>query len=300
MDDFLATSFVSVPRSSPRMRRRAGWASIGAAALSCAVLGCADESPPRFLEGELAVETEGGRINVSWPAAQDDVELDAYVVYVDGQAAARLDSDTREYSLLGVPERTTCTLGVAAMDAAGNESLLLENTVIVPDRTPPAFPTEMPLMANGDEEEVTLRWPASTDAGAVRYVVFAGEDEIGTATSTTLTLPRAVVGSNPGEPSVVAIDDAGNRSPALRSRWVWNLGMALVPLSASIPSFDGSDALVAFIPSGLDDDSEFVRTMRESAEYATSEDGLGGLGDEAGGGLGTWIPEPGGGLGGLP
>lgn len=200
---------------------------LGFTGLVLACLGCADETPPQFASGELTFAPTEDHLEVGWPHATDDRHVDAYIVRVDGTAVARVGRDTLAYTVEGVRERTSRALRVTAVDASGNESAPLEGTYAVPDRTPPSFAADARLTAASDEAEVTFRWSSASDEGALQYRVFVGEREIGAAAETTLTVPRAAVGEAPGEPSVVAIDDAGLRSTALRGRWVWNLRMGL-------------------------------------------------------------------------
>ncbi len=199
------------------------WIPLGLArcSLGTALLlgGCADETPPRFA-GELSLALTDDQLEATWPAASDDVRVEAYLVHVDGAAVARLDRDALGYTLEGVQERTTRTLWVTAVDASGNESAPLEASLSVPDRTPPLFPADARMTVTGDSEQVTLSWPPATDEGAVHYVVFSGEHEIGTVTVPTFTLSRAAVDAAwEAETTVLAIDDADNRSSTLASRW---------------------------------------------------------------------------------
>jgi hypothetical protein len=216
----LAPMYVpAAPDVPPALR----WIALGLArcSLGTALLlgGCADETPPRFA-GELSLALTDDQLEATWPAASDDVRVEAYLVHVDGAAVARLDRDTLGYTLEGVRERTTRTLRVTAVDASGNESAPLEAGLSVPDRTPPLFPADARMTVTGDSEAVTLSWPPATDEGAVHYVVSSGDHEIGTVTVPTFTLSRAAVDAAwEAETTVLAIDDADNRSSTLASRW---------------------------------------------------------------------------------
>ncbi len=186
---------------------------------SLVVGGCADQPPPRFT-GELTLALTEDQLAATWPAASDDVRVEAYLVHVDGAAVARLGRDTLSYTLQSVQERATRLVRVTAVDAAGNESAPLEASFSVPDRTAPRFPTDARMTATGNSLEVTLHWPPASDEGAVHYVVRSGERELGTVTEPTFTLPRAAVDADfSAETSVLAIDDADNQSAALVSRW---------------------------------------------------------------------------------
>lgn len=281
--------------------------SIGALLLG----GCADHTPPRFA-GELTVALAGDQLAATWPAASDDVQVDAYLVHVDGKAVARFGRETLQYTVEGLRERTTRTVRVTAVDAAGNQSAPLDASLAVPDRTPPRFPAGARLdVTAADLAQVTLSWPAASEEGAVRYVVLSEGREIGAVTLPTFTISRAAVDADfSAEISVQAIDDADNRSSALVCHWEQFLlspkrreelerdGLRLrawrasdeLPLRDILGEYHGSTA------DTLADELISVATSQPLPQHAAGagDDGVGGCISPCGeGGTAVFPPAPG-------
>jgi chitodextrinase len=185
---------------------------------------CADGTPPHFAEGaELALRAEDGRLAASWPAAEDDREVAAYLVTVNGTPVAR-QSGT-EYAVGEAAELASFRVSVTAVDAAGNESAPLAAEATMPDRTPPSFSelAHIDLTATGRPGEpartLTVAWTAATDNAAVTgYEVRAEDALLGTTEATQLEVPGVALGSDYAV-TVVALDAADLRSAPLTARW---------------------------------------------------------------------------------
>jgi len=270
------------PTVPPALQWLLGFArcSVG---VSLLLSGCADQTPPRFA-GELTLALTGTHIDATWPAATDDLRVEAYLIHLDGAAVARLDRDTLGYIVDGLQERTTRAVRVTAVDAAGNESMPLEATLSIPDRTLPLFPADARMNATGDLRQVTLTWPPATDEGAVHYVVFTGNQEVGTVILPTFTFSRAAVDADfSADTSVQAIDDAGNRSLALVSRWEqfflspqWREERRLAERAAEARlAHDGEVNLFLPLFGANDADTAFEDVLAGQAVYGSASDGVG-------------------------
>ena len=185
---------------------------------------CTDGTPPHFADGAaLTLRAEDGRLAASWPAAEDDRGLDAYLVTVNGTPVARQAGTA--YAIGEAAELATFRVSITAVDAAGNESAPLAAEATMPDRTPPSFSelAHIDLTATGSLGEpartLTVAWNAATDNAAVTgYEVRAGEALLGTTEATQLEVPGVALGPDYAV-SVVAIDAADLRSAPLTARW---------------------------------------------------------------------------------
>ncbi len=206
--------------------------------LSLLVAGC-DRTPPSFPEGAaLAAQRHEATLTLSWPAATDDDEVAAYVVFDDARPLG--ESTTTTFDLEG-PRRTTL-FRVRARDASGNVGEPVSLRVTPFDRIAPRFPTRAQLDLQRDGDALVLGWPsANDDIGVVGYVVTIdgqamslGEDQ--------RTWRSPVADDATVDCSVVALDAAGNRSDALTARAIPG---AVAPSAAAVRGLD--------VPPGLND-----------------------------------------------
>jgi chitodextrinase len=168
--------------------------------------------------GSVTVAADGAQsVAVSWTAADDNVGVDHYLVYIDGHLA----DATSALSVSGIAatDGATHQLAVAAVDAAGNVGPPATATITLAavDTQPPAAPTNLQAAAR-HHRRVSLSWNASTDnqSGTITYKIFRGRRRIATVTTTSFVdrTPRI----RRYRYRVKAIDAAGNRS--VFSAWV--------------------------------------------------------------------------------
>lgn len=112
-------------------------------------------------------------VNLSWNPASDDVAVTGYNVYQDSvKIQTVLGTST---SILGLTQLTTYNFGVAAIDAAGNESLptsviVTTGTEAAPDTIPPSVPANLAISAGSNS--AIFSWDPSTDERAVAgYII---------------------------------------------------------------------------------------------------------------------------------
>ncbi|WP_330632934.1 endo-1,4-beta-xylanase [Halocatena halophila] len=89
-----------------------------------------DTTPPATPSGLSVPETTAETVTLSWEAATDTggSGLDQYVVTVDGTTTQTVPAGTTQTTLSGLTPETTYSIGVSAVDGAGNESAATTTT----------------------------------------------------------------------------------------------------------------------------------------------------------------------------
>jgi uncharacterized delta-60 repeat protein len=152
-------------------------------------------------------------IDLSWTAATDNVAVTGYRIFRDGGPLPLNTVNGTTFSDAG--QSGTHSYGVAAIDAAGNQSGLsniVSATAVGGDITPPAAPAALTATANLAAGTIELSWAAATDdVGVTGYRVFRdnGSTAISTVVGTTFN-DTGQLGTHVY--AVAAIDAAGNQS----------------------------------------------------------------------------------------
>ena len=165
-------------------------------------------------------------ITLSWNPSSDNTGVTGYRTYLNGNQVGTSPSTSYGYSNLSCG--TGYTLGVAAVDAAGNVSgiaTLAKQTAACSDTTPPSAPGTLTGTA-ASSTEIDLSWGAATDnVGVAGYQIWrcqgAGCTTYSQLTQTTgstttykdlSTAPATTYGYE-----VRALDAAGNTGPYTNS-----------------------------------------------------------------------------------
>jgi chitodextrinase len=180
-------------------------------------------TPPENLEAEALGPTE---VSLSWSASEDDVAVQGYTVYRDGDEVATVEGTT--YADTGLEPETEYVYEVQAFDAAGNRSDR-SDPVTVP--TPPAPDEKAPTAPAGLTARITrtpapgpspgsgpctvdLSWGSSTDNTRVAgYRIYRNGNETATVDGATTTYTDPNLDDGDYTYTVEAFDEAGNRSP---------------------------------------------------------------------------------------
>ena len=127
------------------------------------------------------LHSEDTSVYLSWGAVSDNVGVDRYEIFRNGEPSA-ISVTTATYGLLtGLAPATAYSFTVEAVDKAGNRTRsdsLAVTTTDLPDRSPPTVP--MDLAADGvGHDRFTLSWLGSTDdVGIKEYVASFGGQSI--------------------------------------------------------------------------------------------------------------------------
>jgi chitodextrinase len=150
-------------------------------------------------------------LELSWPAATDDVGIDHYVITVDGGEAVTVDGELTSATVPNLQPAVTILIGLRAVDPAGNGSSELTTTKTTPDGGPPTWVGDE-LTATAGMTDVYLSWTTATDDVAVTgYRVFQDGQQIAEQANSELL----VAGLGPSTEytfKVEAGDAAGNWS----------------------------------------------------------------------------------------
>ena len=178
---------------------------------------------PRSVPGhDPAVDADGPRdergrrrprATLSWTASTDNVGVTGYRVFRGGTQVGTPSATS--YSFTGLTCGTTYTLGVAAVDAAGNVSGTATKTRHhrrLPGHHRPVD-ADRPRDERGRPDLASrCRWTASTDnVGVTGYRVFRDGTQVGTPAATSFAFSGLTCGTT-YTLGVAAVDAAGNVS----------------------------------------------------------------------------------------
>jgi glucose/arabinose dehydrogenase len=175
-------------------------------------------APAELTAGGLTCET----VTLTWSAASDDVGVDAYDIYHDGQLVRSVPGTARS-ATLPVVGGATWGWYVNARDAAGNVSQAGPTVSVTPpfceaDGEPPTVPAG--LTGTADGTTVVLTWTAATDDVAVTaYLVYRDGVVVGTVSGSAASPPATTFTDSGLSPAtayryaVAARDAQGNVSP---------------------------------------------------------------------------------------
>ena len=206
-----------------------------------------DTTPPVGPASLTATAVSGGEVDLSWPAATDNVGVTGYLVErctgAGCSSFAQVATPTAtSYKDTAVNAGTAYGYRVRATDAAGNlgsYSATATATTPAPDTTPPARPASLTATAVS-AGEVDLSWPAATDnVGVTGYLVerctgagCSSFAQVATPTATSYKDTAVDAGTAYGY-RVRATDAAGN------------LGSYSATATATTPAPTGPSGLVA-------------------------------------------------------
>lgn len=181
----------------------------------------ADDTAPPTAPTDLRVTERGPTyVDLTWTAATDEGRSGLYLYGVDVRKYpwTTEPGDVTSTSIGYLPVGWSGTIGVIAYDGAGNASERATIEVATePDTQAPEKP-QNPSVNDNAETELSVYWDAASDAGGTgvaRYEVFLGDDpEPATTTTETATRITGLTTRDTFDVRVVAVDGAGNRSPA--------------------------------------------------------------------------------------
>ncbi len=184
--------------------------NLGDASFVAVAVDLAPPQPPASLSAQWLAGPL--RVQLSWPAAVDDVGVVAYELSRDGVVLGR--TATTSFVDSAVAPATTYSYSVVAIDAAGNRSASTSASLTTAgDATAPSTPSGLTAKAASGPRRVKLSWAASSDdAGVTGYRVYRDDALIATV-GVTKYVDSAVAASTTYRYAVGAVDAAGNESP---------------------------------------------------------------------------------------
>ena len=203
-----------------------------------------DTQPPTQPSSVWQVAVTSSSVTIGWGAASDNFGVIGYEILSDGSLAGF--TATTQYAVSGLACGTMHTLGVQALDAAGNRSpaaSVLMATSPCPDSAAPSTPGQL-VVTSSNETSVTLSWTASSDnVGVVGYQVYRDAAAVGS----TATGGYTVSGLARGKSYLIevdAYDAAGNRSG--------KSGRVVTTKACALPPAPGpGDTAAPSVPTGL-------------------------------------------------
>jgi fibronectin type 3 domain-containing protein len=153
------------------------------------------------------------RVELTWPAATDDVGVVSYEVSRDGSVLGTTPSTAFTDGAIG--PSTTYSYAVVAIDGGGHRSDPVSAVVTTPDGdlASPSTPSGLTGKAASSPRRVKLSWSASTDdVGVTGYRVHRDGAAIATTGSTSYS-DKAVAGKTKYRYAVSAFDAAWNENP---------------------------------------------------------------------------------------
>jgi fibronectin type 3 domain-containing protein len=173
-------------------------------------------APPTGLTGSSS--TPPAQVRLTWNATSDSGGPVAYRVYRNGAFVATTAETT--WTTTNVTEGSTYTFVVRGIDEQsniGDPSAPVSVTVTAPppaDVTAPSAPTGLTAQQLGSPTRVQLGWTGSTDdVGVTAYEIARDGVVLGTTAATSFA-DTAIAANRTYAYAVVALDAAGNRSPA--------------------------------------------------------------------------------------
>ena len=168
----------------------------GAASGASARNGRVDRKAPSTPTNVRVSSATSSGVSLAWNASRDNVGVQGYRVYLNGNVVARPSGPGATIS--GLSCGRAYTLGVDAYDAAGNDSPEAWATVATaacPDRQAPSTPTGFRQQA-ATQNDVVLAWDSSTDnVGVIGYGVYLNGLLRTSTAAPTVSLSGFVCGS---------------------------------------------------------------------------------------------------------
>jgi chitodextrinase len=213
-----------------------------AIAIVASTAACPDREAPSTPGNLVQSESSEASVRVSWSASTDGVGVVGYGIYLGGLLVAT--TAELSYAFPGLDCGSSYTIGVAASDAAGNQSAqasLIIATKACSRRGAPSPPTNLRQTDQG-ETSVGLAWNGSNRAA--RYNVYRDGSRAGTTRETTYSVSGLACGSS-YTVAVEAEDAAGERS---------DMATVLVTTSrcSQPPPAPGSDNEAPSAPTGIE------------------------------------------------
>jgi parallel beta-helix repeat protein len=233
---------------------------------------CHDALPPSPPSGVTQTAANDTSATVSWTPSTDNVGVVGYGAYVGSLRVGQASQTT--YTFTGLRCGQTTTVGLDAVDAAGNRSAqttFFVTTTVCVDTQPPSAPSGV-TETSATESTISLSWSASSDNfGVAYYKVYVNGATLGTTPQTSYSVSSLVCGTSYAV-AVEAYDAAGNHS----SQGTATLATSACPQVP--PSGPQPDTQPPTVPGGLTVQSSTQTSVTLSWNPATDNVGVAGYG----------------------
>lgn len=170
----------------------------------------ADNIRPSDVVNLSLVSISGIYAYIRWEAASDNYSVLGYNIYINDVFYKSVSGTNTE--VISPEELTNYTVRVKAFDFGNNISVNFSNAVgfVSPDITPPGVPTN--LVVSTINNIATIQWNSSNEnSPSVNYIVLNNNIAFATVTGTQYSFV-GLTNYLTNKMSVIAVDDAGNRS----------------------------------------------------------------------------------------
>ncbi len=160
-------------------------------------------------------------LTLSWNASTDNVGVTEYATYRNTAAAGTTAAATRTYTYTGLTCGTVYSLGVDAVDAAGNRSGQATasgttSACSVSDTQAPSVPAGL-VVSGQTQTALTLSWNASTDnVGVTEYATYRNTAAAGTTARRPASTPTPASPAEPRTPSQWMLSTPPETAPPRR------------------------------------------------------------------------------------
>lgn len=171
-----------------------------------------DTIPPTVPSNVAVNRITSSSLDITWNASQDNVGIDKYEVYLDGEP--KYTTGEKYITISQLQANKIYRISVKAYDTSNNGSPLsdaISVTTKPPDTEPPTTPVGLKI-SEITETTISLLWdPSSDNVGVKNYRIYANNVERETSTRTDATLNQLQPGLSYSI-SVSAVDEAANES----------------------------------------------------------------------------------------
>lgn len=232
-----------------------------------------DLTPPAAPSGVTSTAGDGV-VDVAWQA-NTEPDLASYRVYRDGQLVATVGvvappgTTPTSYRDTGLANGTARAYAVTAVDTHGNESPTSTTGATPVDTTPPGVASG--LAAAPSDRQVALTWTASPSGDVATYRVLRDGVEVGSVPAgTTSFTDTGLANGRAYSYTVVAVDAAGNRSPASGSTTTTPRDAVAPAAPTAVSATPGSGSATVRWTAPADTDLAGYRVVRADGSVAVA------------------------------
>ncbi|WP_336774442.1 fibronectin type III domain-containing protein [Paenibacillus sp. MMO-58] len=178
-----------------------------------------DKNPPVWENGTLEAEVVHPQsARLSWSPAADDVGLNGYRIYQDGNAIADVSADRRTYDVNGLTPGKTYAFKIEALDAVHESIGGPAASIEMPsaDVEAPVWPSaSAPELSGITRNGAVVSWQSANDQyGVDSYAIYLDDSEVAVVSGSGDTRSYQLEHLQPGKAysiHITAIDAAGNK-----------------------------------------------------------------------------------------